>query len=142
MILEESIALPVPPERVVTFLESLDERYLDWHPDHISFRWLDGSRHEEFFFEERIGGLLLRMPMHVTRSADGRMAACTPHSWLVRWVFPWMVLMVLPDATGCRFTQRLKLRFGPIRYLLERTFLSALRQHMREESANLERLLA
>ena len=54
MILEETIHLDAEPERVVALLESLDEHYRDWHPDHVSFAWLDGARREYAFFEERI----------------------------------------------------------------------------------------
>ena len=141
MILEETALLDVRPERVVAFLEALEERYRDWHPDHVSFSWLDGARREHFYFEERIGGWMLRMAIQVTRSADGRRAICRPTSRLVRWVFPWMSFTVRPEGAGCRYTHQIKLRLGPLRPLLERPFLSHLRRHMREETANLGPLI-
>jgi hypothetical protein len=142
VILQETSILDVPPERVVAFLEALEHRYLDWHPDHISFSWLDGAKRDHFYFEERIGGWMIRMPVQITRSADGRMAVCRPSTRIVRWVFPWMTFSAHPEGNGCRYTHRIKLRLGPARWLLERRLLPALRQHMREETANLGGLLA
>lgn len=142
MILEETSILNVRPERVVAFLEALDDHYLDWHPDHVSFSWLDGAKHEHFYFEERIGGWMIRMPVQITRSADGREAVCQPTTRIARWVFPWMIFSAQPEGNGCRYTHRIKLRLGPIRWLLQRRFIPALRQHMREETAILSKLLA
>ena len=142
MILQETSILDVPPERVVAFLEALEHRYLDWHPDHISFSWLDGPKREHFYFEERIGGWMIRMPVQITRSADGRMAVCQPATRIVRLVFPWMTFTVRPEGDSCRYTHRIKLRLGPIRWLLERRFIPALQRHMREETENLAQLLA
>lgn len=141
MILEETNHLRVPPEEVVAFLEALDERYRDWHPDHVSFSWLDGAKREHFFFEERIGRWMLRMSMQLTRSSDGRRAICRPMSKAMRLVFPWMSFTAEPEDGGCHYIHRIKLRLGPLRPLIERTFLRPLRQHMREETANLGRLL-
>ena len=140
MIVEESRAMDVPPDRVVTFLEEIDAHYLDWHPDHIAFDWLDGSQREFFHFEERIGRWRVRLLMQVIRAADGGMAICRPTSRLVRLLVPGMSFAVRRAGRGCRYTHQIKLRLGPLRPLLERTFLAPLRQHMREESAYLAHL--
>jgi hypothetical protein len=142
MILEESAIIMAPPERIARFFETLDEHYLDWHPDHVSFSWLDGARHEYFHFDERIGGWKLHMPMRVTRSADGHRAVCRPTSPLVRLVFPWMSFDTRPEDGGSRYTHRIKLRLGPLRPLIERTFLRPLRRHMHDEAQNLAQLVA
>ena len=113
MIIEESRALPVPADTIVEFLEKLDAYYLDWHPDHISFDWLDGGRREHFYFAERIGGWMLRMAMRVTRSGDGRIAVCQPSSAIARLVFPWMSFEARSEGDSCRYIHRIKLRLGP-----------------------------
>ncbi len=140
MIIEESRALPVPADTIVEFLEKLDAYYLDWHPDHISFDWLDGGRREHFYFAERIGGWMLRMAMRVTRSGDGRIAVCQPSSAIARLVFPWMSFEARSEGDGCRYIHRIKLRLGPLRPLLESTFLAPLRRHMRDEAEYLAQL--
>lgn len=141
MILEETILLNVAPDRVAAFLETLDEHYRDWHPDHISFSWLDGDRREYAYFEERIGRWILRMRIHVVRSVHGDHALCRPTSRLVRLVFPWMTFDARANGQGCRYTHRIKLRLGPLRLFAEKPFLRPLRQHMREETANLRGLI-
>lgn len=140
MILEDSETIDVQPIAVVQFLENMDRHYRDWHPDHVSFDWLDGARREHFYFDERVGGWRLRLPMRVTRSADRRSAVVRPTSRMIRLVFPWMSFAVTPDGRGCRYTHRIKLRLGPLRPLLERGFLPALRRHMRSEAENLARI--
>ena len=113
MIIEESRALPVPANTIVEFLKKLDAHYLDWHPDHVSFDWLDGGRREHFYFAERIGGWMLRMGMRVTRSDNGRVAVCRPTSAIARLVFPWMSFEARSEGNGCRYIHRIKPRLGP-----------------------------
>ncbi len=134
MILEETRTLPVPAGRIVAFFENLDAHYLDWHPDHTSFAWLDGGRRHHFHFDERIGGWRLALAMSVERRSNGRQAICRPMSRWVRLVFPEMSFAVSDVGDGCRYTHRIKLRLGPLRPLMERTFLQPLRRHMYEES--------
>ncbi len=129
-----------PPARIAVFLGDLDRHYLEWHPDHVSFAWLDDD-HRRFRFDERIGRWTLRLAMTVDRSADGLSATCRPVSAVLRLVFPWMTFEAIPDGNGSRFRHRINLRLGPLRPLLERTLLRPLRRHMRDESRNLGRLL-
>ena len=63
MILQDSQLIESDAEAVVSFLENMDRHYLDWHPDHISFAWLDGEERRHFHFEEMIGRWRLRMAM-------------------------------------------------------------------------------
>lgn len=142
MIITESAVIMAPPERLVDFFETLDEHYLDWHPDHVSFAWLDPA-HERFHFVERIGSWTLDMRMSIERSADGRLATCRPRSALFALVFPWMTFEARAEpGGGARYTHRINLRLGPLRWLLERTLLQPLRRHMALESQNLAKLIA
>lgn len=140
MIIRETRALPVPTARIVAFFENLDTHYLNWHPDHVSFAWLDGGAHKLFHFDERIGRWRLAMAMSVSRTKAGREAICRPLSRWLRLVFPWMSFVVEDAPGGCRYTHHIKLRVGPFGPLIERTFLVPLRRHMREESAYLAAL--
>ncbi len=141
MILTESAVIKAPPDRLVAFFETLDRHYLDWHRDHVSFTWLDPNR-GSFHFVERIGRWTLDMRMHITRSADGRLATCRPQSVLLALVFPWMTFEVTPETDGARYTHRINLRLGALRWLLGRTLLNPLRRHMHVESSNLAKLVA
>jgi uncharacterized protein YndB with AHSA1/START domain len=141
MILQDSQLIESGVEPVVSFLENMDRHYLDWHPDHISFAWLDGDDRRHFHFEEMIGRWRLRMAMRVTRSADGRNAVMHPDSRVLSLVMPWMTFAVTDEPSGCRYTHRIKLRLGPFAWAIERTFLAPLRRHMREEAENLARIV-
>jgi hypothetical protein len=140
MIVEDSQAIATDPDVVIRFLEEIDRHYLEWHPDHISFDWLDGARREHFYFDERIGRWRVRMAMRIMRSADHASATVIPIPRFVRFFMPFMSFAVAREGEGCRYAHRIKLRLGPLRPLLERTFLTPLRRHMREEAENLARI--
>lgn len=144
MLLEESVILDCPPETAIAFLEDMEARYLEWHPDHVEFRWVTspaGARHR-FFFEEKIGRQRLRATMKITRADDGRFALMVPVNPLLRIVFPWMSFVIDPVPGGSRLIHRIALQLGPIRPFITRAFLEPLREHMREEAVTLRRLTA
>lgn len=47
MILEETTEVKTSPEDVYRFFEAMEANYLQWHPDHVTFRWVDGGSLEE-----------------------------------------------------------------------------------------------
>ncbi|WP_226007983.1 hypothetical protein [Natrinema salinisoli] len=59
MILKETTAVAAPPAVVYRFFEEMEDNYVEWHPDHITFRWTEGTGLEpgaEAYFKERIAG--------------------------------------------------------------------------------------
>lgn len=140
MIVEERRPLATSAERVVAFFEHLDRHYLEWHPDHIAFVWIDGDHHDAFRFDETIGRWRIAMRMRIVRTAGGRHVTCRPISPWLRLVAPWMSFDVSDAGEGSLYVHRIKLRLGPLRPLLRKTLLNPLRRHMREESAYLDRL--
>jgi hypothetical protein len=51
---------------------------------------------------------------------------------------PHISFTVEPEDGGCRVTQRIKVRTGPIGKRLNRKEFDAVREHMNEEAANLK----
>ncbi|MCW5697587.1 MAG: SRPBCC family protein [Bauldia sp.] len=143
IILEESAHLEAPPEALAAFLEALDHRYRDWHPDHVLFRWDDppGARPRRFFFDERIGGRRIAMHMTMEPGAGGLTARCRPLRRTTRWVVPWMTFAAIPEPGGCRYLHRIAVRGRWLKPVLDRLILDAVRRHMREEAVNLQRLI-
>lgn len=139
MIVEERRTLAAPAGMVVDFFEHLDRHYLDWHPDHVSFDWLNADR-TAFHFDERIGRWRVAMRMTLERGADGSEVSCRPMSFWLRLVMPWMTFQVTSTEAGSVYLHRINLRLGPLRPLLRRTLLDPLHRHMRDESAFLDRL--
>ncbi|MDZ7730887.1 MAG: SRPBCC family protein [Natrialbaceae archaeon] len=43
MELEERTSIDATPEDVFGFFEDMAENYKRWHPNHITFRWVDGD---------------------------------------------------------------------------------------------------
>lgn len=141
MILEEITHLECSPDQAIAFFEDLEENYLRWHPAHIFFKWL-GPRedpHGRFFFDERIGPLRLRLKMKMDRLGPNRIR-CTPESRAWRFFFPGMSFSVEPEGDGTLYIHHIALRLGPLEGLLDRRVLMPIRQHMREEGANLAML--
>ncbi len=141
MILEEPAHLNCRPEAVIAFFEALDHRYLEWHPDHIAFKWLGGTteRRSRFFFDERIGPWRLRMVMTMERQSVAQIR-CTPYRRVWRLVLREMTFSAEPERDGTRYTHRIVLRLGPFAGLAQKLLLVALRRHMAQESENLRRL--
>jgi hypothetical protein len=70
MILKDGTLIEAPPERIFEFFAHMEENYAAWHPDHVAFRWTKGKGLEpgvEFYFEEYIGGKLLKKTVRFTK---------------------------------------------------------------------------
>ena len=139
MIIEEHRELQASAASLVDILEHLDRHYRDWHTDHISFVWLDEA-HTGFGFSEKIGRWHIAMRMRIERRDDGLAVTCRPVSRWLRSVMSWMTFEAIPNGDSCVYLHRIKLRFGPFRPVLQRTFIAPLRQHMADEASNLDRL--
>ena len=144
MLLMESTGIDASPSDVFRFFEEMEENYTRWHPDHISFRWLDGGRLEagsKAHFEERIGGELQEKTVRFTEVDPDRYIEFKPTSRLVAVLMPHISFTIDPTPDGCEFTQRIKVRTGPIGAWLNRREFDAVREHMAEEGENLKRIL-
>jgi uncharacterized protein YndB with AHSA1/START domain len=142
--LTDSIWIRASPEQVFAFFEHMDANYLRWHPDHRLFRWEEGrGLHEgvEFYFEEVIGGKLMKKRVVFTRIEPGRLIEFTFTNRLLRFILPRMTFGAEPEGEGVRFRAAIHIRTGPIGAWLNRREFDAVRQHMREEGENLKRLL-
>jgi len=145
MILSEtSPPIRTTPDRIFGFFAAMETIYTAWHPDHLLFRWLDppaiapGVR---FYFEERIGGELLKKEVAFTRIEPGTLIEFAPTMRLFRLLLPRITFHIRPAQDGFAVTQEIHLRIGPIAAWLNRRMLEAVRRHMREEGENMKRLL-
>ena len=145
MIVLQSTEMAAPPEAVHAFFEAMEENYTFWHPDHLVFRWLEPGRHlvegSAFYIEERINGQLLKRTMRFTRVEPGKHLEFAPDSRLIRFFLRRVVFSIEPLGDGCRLTQSLHIRIGPIGYWLNRRGFAAVEKHMREEGQNMKSML-
>jgi hypothetical protein len=57
MMLQDSIMIKASPDAIFRFFEEMERNYLQWHPDHVLYRWVAGQGVKEghvFYFEEYI----------------------------------------------------------------------------------------
>jgi len=144
MRLEETTEIAAPPGAVFQFFEEMEAHYETWHPDHLAFRWVEGRGLTEgstASFKERIGGELQEKTVRFTAIEPDRYIEFAPTSLLVRLFMPRISFTIDPRADGCTFTQRIRVRTGPIGTWLNRREFDAVRVHMREEGENLRALL-
>ena len=144
MIITESIAIQAEPAAVYRFLVEIERHYLAWHPAHKVFRWEKGQGGElgsVFYFEETIGGKLLKKRCKYTRVVPNELLEFAPTFWLMRIFLPRILFRIEPENEGCRLTQEIHLRIGPLAARLNRKELDAVRQHMREEAVNAKRMI-
>jgi hypothetical protein len=141
---ETSPEIETAPERMFEFFTGMEANYTAWHPDHVLFRWLDPPAVKEgvrFYFEERIGGKLLRKKVAFTRIEPGSLIEFAPTSRLFKLFLPRISFRIKPARSGITVTQDIHLRIGPIAAWLNRREFEAVRAHMREEGERLKRLL-
>lgn len=144
MRLRDSIWIRTTPERIFRFFETMDAHYLQWHPDHRLFRWEAGTGVREgvvFYFEEIIGGKLMKKRVHFTRVVQNRHLEFTFTNRLLALILPRLVFHFAPEGEGTRFDAEIQIRTGPLGAWLNRREFDAVRRHMREEGENLKRIL-
>jgi hypothetical protein len=144
MILAESISIRTSPETVFRFFAEMETNYLRWHPDHVFFRWENepGLRAgAEFYFEERIGGELLKKRVRFTRIEPGRVIEFAPVSFFFRLFLPRVTFRTTQQNGRCLVEQEIQIRIGPLGATLNRRQFDAIRMHMHEEGENLKRIL-
>jgi len=144
MILEETTLINAPAERVFDFFRHMDEqRYLDWHPDHLLFRWVEGNALQEGsigYFEERIYGKVNKKQVRYTKVEPNRTIEFVPTWWLYRLLLPGMRFVLEPQGNKATLLrQQVQVRVGPLGARLNRQEFDAVRQHMKEEGENLKK---
>jgi len=144
MVLQDETLIEAPPERIFAFFALMEDNYVAWHPDHLSFRWTKGkglAPGVEFHFEERVAGKLLEKTVRFTKIVPGRIIEFEPTGWLMRLILPEMSFEVQPQGGKSLFIARVRVRTGPIGAWLNRREFDAVRHHMKEEGENLRRIV-
>lgn len=144
MILEAETHIRADPADVFAFFEDMEAQYEAWHPEHIAFRWVEGEGLEEghlAYFEEEIAGERMEKTVQYTTVSADRIIEMRPTSRLMRLFLPFITFTIDPEDGGCRLTQRIKIRTGPIGKWLNRGEFDAVHRHMQEEGENLKQLL-
>ena len=145
MLLQHEIPIDAPPRDAEAFFARMDENYLRWHPDHLLFEWRQGHGLKpgvRFYFEERIGGNLLKKEVVFTEIVPERRIRFVLTHRLQRLFLPSITFEFIPVADGrCRFRQSIPVRIGPLGARLNRKGFAAVRRHMAEEGENLKAIL-
>lgn len=124
MVLRDSIEIHAPLARLFEFFDGMsNERYLRWHPDHKLFRWTQGQGVKpgnRFYFEEIIGGKLLRKSVEFAGIQQDHHIEFAPTFWLMRLFLPRLVFRAEVTAPGTfLFIAEIFLRVGPMGARLE-----------------------
>lgn len=144
MILSQTTIIAAPAERIFAFFDRMEVNYTRWHPDHITFRWLQNGRQavgNRFYFEEQIHGQRLKRTMRYTRVVPDRLIEFVPNNALIRFFLRRVSFIIEPLDGRSRFTQEVKIRIGPIGKRLNRAGFAAVEKHMREEGENLKTIM-
>lgn len=74
--LRDTVTINVPPALLWDWLQSLPDHYLEWHPDHVSARWVHGALVPGAVMEvrEMLHDKPHRLRMKVTEVQPGRPA--------------------------------------------------------------------
>ena len=144
MILKDATQIRATPEAIFRFFEDMEQHYLQWHPDHVRFRWVSGRGVKEgnvFYFEEYIAGKLLKKEVVFTRVVPGQHIEFAPTFWLLKLFLPRLIFRIQQESEKCLFIAEIHLRMGPLAAKLNKRELAAVRQHMQVEGENIKRML-
>jgi uncharacterized protein YndB with AHSA1/START domain len=143
MVLEEVTRIEASPERIFAFFMDIEAQYVAWHPDHITFRWIEGEALHEgsvAYYEERIAGKVKRMKVRYTRVVPNRYIEFVPASRPFRLLLPRMSFAVEEQQDGASLLRaQVHVRIGPLGRRLNRRELEAVERHMKEGGENLKR---
>ena len=68
--LTDTIEIKTTPQAIFNWFQQIENNYLDWHPDHISCKWLKGKSFEigsVLYAEEYLHGKLHKMKFETTK---------------------------------------------------------------------------
>jgi len=142
---EDAILIEASCKEVYPFFEKMKENYLGWHPEHIKFEWVEGenlSVGNIFYFEEEIGGQLLKKKTRFTKIIPNHYIEFEMTHWFYRWFIPKMTFIFDEKEDSCLFTAQVFLRgIGPLGKWAHRNEFAAVHQHMKEEGINLKYII-
>lgn len=142
LILEDSIHINVPPEKLFDFFNSMSsDRYRSWHPDHLDFKWIGSSgavRGNRFWFRETVGGKTMDKTVFFTEVEKDRYLEFALTNWFFRLILRKFSFRMQPISSGTLFIARIEILTGPIGTALNKREFDAVRVHMKEEGENLK----
>lgn len=145
--LKDEVIVNASPDDVFEFFRTMDEsRYLAWHPEHISFRYVDGDRIEtgtRAYFQEEIGDEYIESTVRYTEVRQPAYIEFRDESRISRLFNPKNTFSLEPVDGGTRVVAAIHLRIGPLERLSTSVHheLDEVRRHMREEGENLQRIV-
>lgn len=140
---EDNIEVKAPPEAVWEWLSALADHYTEWHPDHISARWIRGEPNRVGSQLEAIEGLA----GHREKLVFEMTAVDPPRRMEYRILGPHSILLpggrfvISECGGGSVFQAAIAVRLGRLSAMVFRRRMEALRTHMREEGLSLKRLV-
>jgi hypothetical protein len=146
--LHDEIEINASPKQIFGWLSQLDKNYLEWHPDHVVCKFLEGSFCQEgaiVYAEEYLHGKLHKLKMRTIRYLPSTLI-----EYKILGMSGWGSFAVEPRGQGTNFIAELHFGLGvpridkiidPIMERLLSSQLSAFRTHMKEEGQNLKAIL-
>jgi hypothetical protein len=147
MIIEDSIEVEAPPEKVYDWLvqrfESRED-YQAWHPEHVDIRWIKGEPLQEgsiIYAEEYLHGKLHKLKFRITKvipNKEIRYRALFPFSLFA----PENAFIIEPKGKNSSlFIATGVIRAGLLFEKLGKKQIEATKKHMKEEGENIKRAL-
>ena len=151
IVLKDEIEINAPPSKLVEWFSHIDERYREWHPEHILARYIKGTPFEEgsiLYFEEYLGKPKYKFRFFVTKAEPG-----TKMEYKI--LFPYTLLnsrgsfTLQKQGEGTRFIAIVSVGWGgAVGKLLDRIYwlfgggrLREIRRHMADEGVNIKKII-
>ena len=142
MTLESSVKIKTTPEKIFRWLESLEEHYAEWHPDHVKWVNETGGMDEgdTAYYEEYLHGELHKAKARITKVERNRKIEFN-HFFPMSLICPEGSFIVESQGDSCIFTATLSFRAGWLFSRFAKNRVEAIKTHMKEEGENLKKLL-
>jgi hypothetical protein len=148
MLITESVLIRNSAEQLFEFFDDLETNFPRLHPSHRLFRWEEGRGVHQgaaFYLEETIGGRPIQQRFVFTRVERTGVVERYRHVEIAatdpvpRLIVPRIAFRIEFEPAGIRLVVEIRIRTGLIANVDEA--VNAVRQHIREEGANLKRLV-
>lgn len=142
-VLSDSIEIKTTPKMLFQWFLDIEGNYESWHPDHVSWDWVDGEPFQvgsKAISKEYLHGKIHTLKAVVTNVKENE---------LIEYKFLFPESIIVPGGSFkftykdsiCIFTATLSVRFGGLISKIFKNRMRSTLKHMKEEGKNLKRII-
>jgi hypothetical protein len=142
--LEDSIEIKTKPQKIFDFFLNLPKNYKNWHPSHLSCKWLKKTEKvigSEIYCEEYLHGALHKLKFRISNLEPNKRINYQILFPISLIITKGSFIIQKKDEEVCLFTANISFRFSWfLRKFFQRRMI-LMSEHMKEEGDYLKKIL-